>query len=43
MISSTTDYHDLDDGSRKLAKRFWDKMGRPPSIVQAGAYSSVVD
>lgn len=42
LISSTTYYHDLDDGSRKFAKRFWDKMGRPPSIVQAGVYSSVV-
>ncbi len=42
LISSTTYYHDLDDGSRAFAKRFWDKMGRPPSIVQAGVYSSVV-
>ncbi|MCP1845126.1 branched-chain amino acid transport system substrate-binding protein [Bradyrhizobium sp. USDA 4524] len=42
LISSTTYYHDLDDGSRKFAKRFWDKMGRPPSIVQAGVYSSVL-
>jgi branched-chain amino acid transport system substrate-binding protein len=42
LISSTTYYHDLDEGSRKFAKRFWDKMGRPPSIVQAGVYSSVV-
>lgn len=30
------------DGSRAFAKRFWDKMGRPPSIVQAGVYSSVL-
>ncbi len=42
FVSSTTYYHDLDDGSRAFAKRFWDKMGRPPSIVQAGVYSSVV-
>ena len=42
LISSTTYYHDLDDGSRKFAKRFWDKMGRPSSIVQASVYSSVV-
>jgi branched-chain amino acid transport system substrate-binding protein len=41
LVSSTTYYHDLDDGSRAFAKRFWDKMGRPPSIVQAGVYSSV--
>ena len=41
LVSSTTYYHDLDDGSREFAKRFWDKMGRPPSIVQAGVYSSV--
>ena len=42
FVSSTTYYHDLDDGSRAFAKRFWDKMGRPPSIVQAGVYSSVM-
>jgi branched-chain amino acid transport system substrate-binding protein len=42
LISSTTYYHDLDEGSRAFAKRFWDKMGRPPSIVQAGVYSSVL-
>jgi branched-chain amino acid transport system substrate-binding protein len=42
LVSSTTYYHDLDDGSRAFAKRFWDKMGRPPSIVQAGVYSSVL-
>jgi branched-chain amino acid transport system substrate-binding protein len=42
LVSSTTYYHDLDEGSRAFAKRFWDKMGRPPSIVQAGVYSSVV-
>jgi branched-chain amino acid transport system substrate-binding protein len=41
LVSSTTYYHDLDDGSRAFAKRFWDRMGRPPSIVQAGVYSSV--
>ena len=41
LVSSTTYYHDLDDGSREFSKRFWDKMGRPPSIVQAGVYSSV--
>ena len=41
LVSSTTYYHDLDDGSRAFAKRFWDRMGRPPSLVQAGVYSSV--
>ncbi|MGM5035003.1 ABC transporter substrate-binding protein [Tardiphaga sp. 803_E3_N1_3] len=41
LTSSTTYYHDLDDGSRAFAKRFWDKMGRPPSLVQAGIFSSV--
>lgn len=41
LVSSTTYYHDMDDGSRAFAKRFWDRMGRPPSIVQAGVYSSV--
>jgi branched-chain amino acid transport system substrate-binding protein len=41
LVSSTTYYHELDDGSRAFAKRFWDRMGRPPSIVQAGVYSSV--
>lgn len=30
------------DVLRRGGERFWDKMGRPPSIVQAGVYSSVV-
>lgn len=41
LTSSTTYYHDLDDGSRAFAKQFWDKMGRPPSLVQAGIFSSI--
>jgi branched-chain amino acid transport system substrate-binding protein len=41
LTSSTTYYHDLDDGSRAFSKRFWNKIGRPPSIVQADVYSSV--
>ncbi len=35
-------YWDADDNSRKFAKKFWDKMSRPPTYVQAGVYSSIL-
>jgi branched-chain amino acid transport system substrate-binding protein len=34
-------YWDLDDASRAWAKKFQDKVGRKPSMLQAGDYSSV--
>ncbi|MEI2417242.1 ABC transporter substrate-binding protein [Orrella sp. JC864] len=34
-------YWDLNDASRQWAKKFEDKIGRKPSMLQAGNYSSV--
>ena len=34
-------YWDMNDESRAFAKRYADKMGRPPNFVQAGVYSAV--
>lgn len=34
-------YWDLDDQSRAWSKRFYDKFGKMPNFVQAGAYSAV--
>lgn len=36
-------YWDLDDLSRAWSKRFFDKFGKMPSFVQAGAYSAVMN
>jgi len=35
-------YWDLNDETRAFSKRFFDKMGRMPTMVQAGVYSSVM-
>lgn len=35
-------YWDADEDSRKFAMKFWDKMKRPPTYVQAGVYSSIL-
>jgi len=34
-------YWDMNDESRAFAKRYAEKMGRPPNFVQAGVYSAV--
>ncbi len=36
-------YWDLDDLSRAWSKRFFDKFGKMPNFVQAGAYSAVTN
>ena len=36
-------YWDLDDLSRQWSKRFFDKFGKMPNFVQAGAYSAVTN
>jgi branched-chain amino acid transport system substrate-binding protein len=36
-------YWDLDDLSRVWSKRFFDKFGKMPNFVQAGAYSAVMN
>jgi branched-chain amino acid transport system substrate-binding protein len=41
VYTTTSFYWDTDDNTRAFAKRFWEKMGRPPSALQAGVYSSI--
>ncbi len=35
-------YWDLDDESREFSKRFFDRTGRMPNMIQAGTYSAVL-
>jgi len=35
-------YWDLNDGSRAFAKAFFDKVGRMPTMIQAGLYSATL-
>jgi branched-chain amino acid transport system substrate-binding protein len=39
---TTAFYHDADDASRAWSKRFTDRVGAGPSMLQAGVYSSVM-
>jgi branched-chain amino acid transport system substrate-binding protein len=39
---TTAFYHDADDASRAWSKRFMDRVGAEPSMLQAGVYSSVM-
>ncbi|CCE09791.1 Branched chain amino acid transport system substrate-binding protein [Bradyrhizobium sp. STM 3843] len=41
IYTTTAFYWDTDDNTRSFAKRFSEKMGRPPSALQAGVYSSI--
>ena len=41
MYLTTAFYWDRDDESRKWSKRFFDKMKKEPTMVQAGVYSAV--
>ncbi|MGJ5043094.1 ABC transporter substrate-binding protein [Bradyrhizobium sp. HKCCYLRH1062] len=41
VYTTTAFYWDTDDSTRSFARRFSEKMGRPPSALQAGVYSSV--
>ena len=41
LIMSNSFYWDLNDGTRAWSKRFEAKMGRKPSMNQAGVYSAV--
>lgn len=41
MILVEPFYWDFDDRSRQWSKRFFDKFGKMPNFVQAGAYSAV--
>ena len=39
---TTAFYHDADDASRAWSRRFMDRVGAAPSMLQAGVYSSVM-
>jgi branched-chain amino acid transport system substrate-binding protein len=41
MLLTEAYYWDLNDETRKFARRFFDKMKKMPNMVQAGLYSSV--
>lgn len=41
LLLTTGFYWDLDDRTRDFAKRFMDKTGRRPTMVQAGLYSAI--
>jgi branched-chain amino acid transport system substrate-binding protein len=41
MYLTTAFYWDRDDASRKWSKRFFEKMKKMPTMVQAGVYSAV--
>jgi len=42
LIFTTAFYWDLNDQTRAWSKRFFDKTGRMPGMVQAGTYSAVL-
>ena len=42
LIFTTAFYWDLNDATRAWSKRFFDRTGRMPGMVQAGTYSSVL-
>jgi branched-chain amino acid transport system substrate-binding protein len=41
LVVTESFYWDLNDETRKFSKRFFDKQGKQPSMVQAGVYSAV--
>lgn len=43
MVLTTGYYWDKDDTSRKFAKRYFERMKKMPTMVQAGTYSSVLN
>lgn len=42
LVAATAYYWDHDDASRDFAKRFQERTGRVPGMVQAGTYSGVL-
>ena len=42
LILTSSFYWDLNDGTRAFSKRFNEKLGKMPSLVQAGVYASVL-
>lgn len=41
IYTTSAFYWDADDNTRNFSKRFSEKMGRPPSALQAGVYSEI--
>ena len=42
LILTDAFYWDLDDDTRAFSKRFFDKIGRMPTMIQAGLYSATM-
>ena len=42
LYLTTAWYWDLDDKTRAFAKRFMDKIGREPTMIQAAYYSATI-
>ncbi len=42
LLLTTAFYWDLNDKTRAFSKRFFDRMGRMPTMLQAGAYSQAL-
>ncbi len=42
LIATTAFYHDANDATRAWSKRYFEKTGRMPGMIQAGVYSSVL-
>src|SRR5271156_3210680 len=42
LVLTTSFYWDMDDKTREWSKRFFDKIGRMPTMWQAGVYSSII-
>jgi len=42
LVLTTSFYWDMDDKTRAWSKRFYDKLGKMPTMWQAGVYSSVM-
>jgi branched-chain amino acid transport system substrate-binding protein len=43
LVLTTSFYWDMDDQTRKWSKRFFDKIGKMPTMWQAGVYSAVMN
>lgn len=43
LLATSGFYWNMDDRTRAFSKRYADKMGKPPSMMQAGVYSSTLN
>jgi branched-chain amino acid transport system substrate-binding protein len=43
LLATSGFYWDMDDRTREFSKRYAAKMGKPPSMMQAGVYSSALN